>query len=165
MLEQTKRILNPKEILECLKFISQTYRSQSTERGKYEWKIVFTLLTFYVLSVVAVYSGQIILPIIPEGGFFGVMGSRLIMWALFIILAVAVSFYLFYLHVCNYRDETIAGNAEEAIRDLLENKMPQTLDVFQLGTVKNMVLWGLAAEAVTIFIFAFVAGLLIFLKF
>jgi len=169
-----------REKLEYLKFISQIHRSQFTERTKYEWKIVSTTLTFYVLSVVAVYSGRITLSNIESGGHASI-ALRLIIPGMFLFLAAVIAAYLGYVHMGNNKNKTFAENAEHSIRDLLEDKMPQTLDVFLLEESKHWVSWdkfwkktsdgkhnrgmsGWIGQAVTIFIFAFTTILLIYCK-
>lgn len=95
------------EKLEANKFISQVHRSQVDERRKYEWKIVFTSLTFYVLCVAAKYKDGVIF---PNGSKF-----KLIVWLIFLLLAFFVSLFLFYLHTANNTNKKIAEKAENAI--------------------------------------------------
>lgn len=172
--------IEPKEKLECLKFISQIHRSQFTERSKHEWKIVFSSLSFYVLFVVAVYSGQIT-PTIQESE---ILTS--IVPGMFLALATVIAIYLGYVHMSNNKNKTFAENAENAIsdllkRDLLKSKMLQTLDIFCLKGSEHWISWdsfcevnregkgkrgrwGWIGQVVTIFIFAFATILLIYLK-
>lgn len=172
--------VGPKEKLECLKFISQIHRSQFTQRTKYEWKIVLTTLTFYVLSVVAVYSNRITLSSIEFGGLASI-DVRLIIAKMFLFLAAVIAAYLGYVHMGNNKNKTFAENAEHAIRDLLEDKMPQTLDIFLLEESTHWVSWdkfseknpdgkgkrgrwGWIGQVVTIFVFASTTILLIYCK-
>ena len=172
--------VGPREKLECLKFISQIHRSQFTERTRYEWKIVFTTLTFYVLSIVAVYSGQITLPSV-ESGILAFIVLRSIVLGMFLGLATVIAIYLGYIHMGNNKNKTFAENAEHTIGNLLEDKMPQTLDMFLLEESKHWVSWdkfweknpdgkrrrgrwGWIGQVVTIFIFASTAILLIYCK-
>lgn len=48
--------------IDCLKFLSQTYRLQINENRKYEWKMIFSLLSFYVVCSAASLGGKIFLP-------------------------------------------------------------------------------------------------------
>jgi len=51
--------------LDALKFLSETHRSLHEKRQKHEWKIIFSVLTFFVTSIGAVYSQKVCL---PDGG-------------------------------------------------------------------------------------------------
>jgi len=167
--------IGPKEKLECLKFISQIHRSQFTERSKYEWKIVFTTLTFYVLFIVAVYSGKIILPSVKSG-----ILAFLIVPVMSFGLATVIAIYLGYVHISNNKNKTFAENAENAMWNLLKSETPQTLNVFSLEKSKHWVSrdtfwgkntdgkrkrgrWGWIGQVVTISIFALSTFLLIYL--
>ncbi|MCK4698204.1 MAG: hypothetical protein KAT53_07875 [Dehalococcoidia bacterium] len=153
--------------LECLKFISQIHRSQFDERRRYEWKIVFTALTFYVLCVAAIYGGNITLP----SGWI----STVVVWGLSIGLAVSIATFLASLHTANNKNKTFAENAEKAIADLVEDKEPTTLSLFSLK--KNIQvswsnffnrdiagIWAWRWQVVTLLFFAIASAALLTLK-
>jgi len=101
--------------LEGLKFLTQTHRSEFDERRKYEWKIIFTLLTFYIISIATKYGGNIHLP--TDNKFLSIV------WSGFLALAIITSIFLGYIHMANNKNKTIAENAEEAI-GMLINEIP-----------------------------------------
>ncbi len=114
--------LNDKDRLDYLKFISQTHRSQFDERRKYEWRIVFTTLSFYVLCIATVYGGKVTL---PSGLFF-----KVAVWVIFLALAILVSTFLSSLHTANNINKTFAERAENAIADVLNGKTIKQLFLF-----------------------------------
>ena len=120
--------------LESLKFISRTHRSQFDERRRYEWKVVFTLLTFYVLSVAAIYGGNVT---VPEGWLF-----ELIVWIFFLGLLVVTAIFLASVHMANGKNKSFAENAESAIDTLLGDETQTTPSLFSLENSKYWISWG-----------------------
>ncbi len=100
-----------KDKIESLKYLSQIHRQQFDERRKYEWKIIFTVLTFYVLCVSAVYVQKIT-----------IKSYEWLIWLFFIILAGAVSEFLRCLHKANDKNKKIAQSAEDTISKLIGNE-------------------------------------------
>lgn len=117
------------------KFISQVHRSQFDERRKYELKIVFTSLTFYVLCVAAKYK---------EGGLFpNDFKFKLIIWVIFPLLAFFVSIFLFYLHSANKKNKMFAEKAENAIIQDLQfpSNNPSGINWFWPWPLRVVVPW------------------------
>lgn len=121
-----------KHKLECLKFISQVHRSQFDERRRHEWKIVFTLLTFYVFIVATIYGRRDPLPSDD---------LKLAVWIIFPVLAVLTTIFLAKVHMANGKNKTFAEKAENAIEELLKGDEPKSLALFCLKDSKNWVSW------------------------
>ena len=156
-----------KDRFECLKFISQVHRSQFNERRRYEWKIVFTSLSFYALCVAAVFGGKVTLPTSWQ--------FKLVIWIMFLVLAVVIATFLASLHTANNMNKSFAENAENAIADILEGKDPTTLPL--LSPPKNCRvswgslfkseirgIWAWRWQVVTLLFFAIASAMLLTLK-
>ncbi len=76
--------MTPKEKCDVLQFLAQIHRSQFDERRKHEWKVVFTILTFYVLVAAASIKGEFQKPLYAGYVFYS--------------LAVVSSVFLAFLH-------------------------------------------------------------------
>ena len=74
-----------KDKFACWKFISETHRDLHEQRRKYEWKVFFTTITFYVLAVAASYNNKIV---------FSTFWMKFVVWIIFIISAFLVIFFL-----------------------------------------------------------------------
>lgn len=96
-----------KDIIEDLKFISQTNRSLHEQRIADEIKIVITTITLYVLSVGAKISAG---NKFPENCSFNTC-----VWFVFLILPIAVSFYLIGSDRANNINQKTAETAEDEI--------------------------------------------------
>jgi len=155
-----------KDRLEALKFISQVHRSQFNERRRYEWKIVFTSLTFYVLCVAATYGGWVSIPSNWE--------FKLGIWIMFLALAVAVATFLSSLHTANNMNKTFAQRAEDAIADMLDGKERETLSLFSNPNIRvswdtllkrNIGgMWAWRWQVLTLLVFAITSALFLTLK-
>jgi hypothetical protein len=92
---------------DALKFLSETHRSLHEKRQKYEWKIIFAALTFFVASVGVVYSHKVNLP-----------ESKLIsalIWVLFLSFAFISVCFLRSIHTANARNKSFAEDVERQI--------------------------------------------------
>jgi hypothetical protein len=119
-----------KDKLDCLKYISQIHRSQFDERRKIEFKILFSTLSFYILSVAAIYGGKVQLP-----------SNWMFIFAIWVVLsgvAVITVIYLLSIHKACNMNKTFAENAEHAIDDLIQGNEPTTLPLF---STKNSQYW------------------------
>ena len=141
--------------LSMLKFLSQTHRNEFNERRKYEWKILFAVLTFYVLAVAAVCKEEFkVVSVLSEHPgwktIFGVVGTFV-----FLLLAFVTSCFLFGLHKANDSNKQIAHTVEGIVGSLLQVDMqvpsPLVDKVFVYQTI-------------TLFIFAVTASALVILK-
>ena len=92
---------------DALKFLSETQRSLHEKRQKYEWKIIFASLTFFVASVVAVYSEKIYL---PETNLI-----KVLIWVLFLSFAFVTVCFLRSIHTANARNKSFAEDVEQNI--------------------------------------------------
>ncbi len=98
-------------ILDGLKHISKIHRSQLDERRKYEWKIFLASISLYVLSVAAVYKGDVQLP--NNCKFITIICIA------FSIQAITTILFLAYVYGANKKNKTIAENSEMALADLI----------------------------------------------
>lgn len=150
---------------ECLMFISQIHRSQFDERRRYEFKILFTSLSFYVFSVAAIYGGKITLPID--------LRLKLMVWIMFIAIAGVTSIFLANVHMANHKNKRFAEKAENAIAELSEVKEFTSLfsasnnywvswgSLFKRGIRGR---WAWFWEVVTLFSFSIASAMLVTLK-
>lgn len=156
-----------KDKIECLKFISQIHRSQFDERRRYEWKIVFTSLSFYVLCVAAVFGGEVTLP--------SSWPFKLAIWIMFLALAVIVATFLASLHTANNVNKGFAENAENAIAAILEGEGPTSSPLFHVPEnscvswrcfFKSGIrgIWAWRWQVVTLLFFAIASAMLLTLK-
>lgn len=147
--------MEPKEKLETLRYLSQMQRTEHHTRQKFEWRLLFTNLTFYALSAVAIYKEKI-----------QICSSKY--WIVFGILLMTVfmsSIYLAFIHRSNCKNKSRAHKAEKAIEEILKNSDP-TVDLepdqkswfFQPGR------WSWVCESSLLFLFAMAAGMVICLK-
>jgi len=151
--------------VEALKYLSQAHRAQFRERSRIEWRCVFTAISFFVLSVVAICKGDINFGKHPET-------ILLILLASFIILAIIVIIYLAHINIAHNKDKELAERAEDAIRSIVqgEDDLPQNLLKFEKYWVSRVTLcsgkgkWGWLWESITISLFAIVSISLIFFK-
>ena len=107
--------MNDDNILRYLEFMSKTHRQQLNERQKYEWKVVFTTISFYILAVLAVYGGKI--PIPPNPFVF-----KLLIWIVFVAVAIITILYLANVSMANNKNKIIAEDHEDALTSMLKNQ-------------------------------------------
>jgi hypothetical protein len=147
--------MDAKEKLETLRYFSQMQRNEHHTRQKFEWRLLFTNLTFYVLSVAAIYKERIKI-------------SSLQYWIVFGILLMTVlmsSIYLAFIHRSNCKNKSRAHKAEKAIEEILKDNDP-TVDLepenkswfFQSGR------WSWVCESLLLLLFAMASGMAICLK-
>ena len=116
--------MDRKDKIDALKFLSETHRSQFNERRKYEWNIIFTTLTFYVLCVPAVFA----IPIHLLGALFAI--TSVVILIVFIILDWTIINFLQNLHTANNINKEIAQIAEDKILELIAKDRTDE-DIFQ----------------------------------
>lgn len=97
--------------LDGLKHISQIQRAQLDERRKCEWKIFLASISFYVLSVAAVYKGQINL----QDNYI----SLFIIYFVFLAQAIVTILFLAHVHIANNKNKGLAEDAEKEIAELI----------------------------------------------
>lgn len=108
---------------DALKFLSETHRSLHEKRQKYEWKIIFAVLTFFIASVGALYSQKIN---IPEEG-----PIKVIIWGFFISFALVTVCFLRSIHTANGRNKSFAEAVEKQIV-ALANQQPLAVVTFSM---------------------------------
>ena len=151
--------MEPKEKLESFRFLAQIHRSQFDERRKYEWKIVFTILTFYVLAVALRLQNKVVFP------------SVWIVWVSFIILALIFSIFPALIQAAKYKNRSIAHRAEGAILDIL-NETGSKVDLFGdpsppwlsckcFERLKKSNQWEWLWQTIVIFLFAITSALVV----
>jgi uncharacterized membrane protein YbhN (UPF0104 family) len=102
------------DIFEQAKFISQTQRGLHKQRQLYEFKVVFTILTFYVLATATVIN--------QRASFTSSLVFDVLVWCFFLIITITSSIYLYELHKANRINIDIAENAERVIGFTLERE-------------------------------------------
>jgi hypothetical protein len=110
--------MESKEKLESFRFLAQLHRSQFDERRKYEWKIIFTILSFYVLAAALRLQNNLIMP------------PAWLVWVSFILLALLSSLFLALTHAAKFKSRAIAHRAESAILDIL-NETGSKVNLFE----------------------------------
>ena len=143
------------ERFDALKFLSETHRSLHEKRQKYEWKIIFAVLTLFVASVGAVYSQKVYL---PEGGLI-----KAIIWVLFLSFALVTVCFLRSINTANTRNKSFAEDVEGQIRALV-NQQPVSDLTFSMEKFRKSY-WAFYWQAfLTIFLAVAAAILLTCLK-
>ena len=150
--------MDSKEKLESFRFLGQIHRNLFDERRKYEWKIIFSVITFYVLAALFKLHGEVTPP------------SAWIVWLSFSILAIISSVYISFLHAANFKNREIAHRAEDAILDIL-NESGSKVELFKdhkpwfswesFETLKNSKHWSWLLQTFIIFLFAIMSALVI----
>ncbi len=137
--------------VESLKFLSETHRALHAKRQQYEWRILFTILTFYVLSVAAVFSPK---ANIPDQLWFSIT-----IWCVFILLSIISSSFLWCVHKANAKNKSYA---EEAERKLIEIMNTNVEIIFEPpGSEARKTRWAFAWQISTLFLVATAAATLI----
>lgn len=114
--------MNPNEKAIILNGLSATYRGQFLEGRKYEWKVFFTPISFYVLTIVAVYQKKFILP--------DIMWFKTGICVIFLLLLVFTLFYLGFVHMALNRNKEIAENCEDIIQNLINGNNVDEIDIY-----------------------------------
>ena len=112
---------------EILEFISQTHRQEFDRRRVYEWRVLFSILTLYVLSVAGKLSGKLNLSSIDN--------FQIYIWVGFIGLSIVSIWYLFHIHAAHGVNKHIAEVAERAL--ILKSGEKELIEV--LGAVPENV--------------------------
>lgn len=150
--------METKEKLESFRFLAQIHRNQFNERRKNEWKIIFTILTFYILTAAFRLQNKVTMP------------PTWIIWVSFILLALLTILYLALTHAAKYKNRSIAHNAEAAILDIL-NETGSKVNLFNdhspwlpykyFEKLKNNNQWEWIWQSIVILLFAIMSALVI----
>ncbi len=143
-----------KDRIEALQLLAKIQREQFLERRKIEYRVLFTTLTFFVSCVVAVYQLPIDISNWP---------CKWLIWLAFILFAWVVWMYLYTLGIGNTKNTAFAETAENNIGKLLDCDTLDKLSPFN-AQPKPIKMWLLLWQAVTLFLFAIGASLLISIK-
>ncbi len=108
--------MSKNEQFEALRFLSETHRSLHEKRQKYEWKIIFTTLTFFVASTAAVFSQKVCL---PDGAYVSTL-----IWILFLSFAIVAVCFLYSVHKANARNKFFAEQVEDQVTAIANHKTP-----------------------------------------
>ena len=133
---------------DALKFLSETHRLLHEKRQKYEWKIIFASLTFFVASVVAVYSQKIYL---PEAKLI-----KALIWVLFLSFAFVTACFLRSIHTANARNKSFAEDAERNIKAMVNQQSIEKL-TFSMDRFRKTY-WAFYWQAFLIAVLAIVAA-------
>lgn len=136
-------LMTPKEKCDALQFLARIHRSQFDERRKHEWKVVFTILTFFVLVAAAGVKGEFQKPLLAGYVFYS--------------LAAISSLFLAFVHHANHLNKIIAQAAESGIQDILNGRSP-TLNILppKVGVFSWLCRsgWAWIWQTAVVFIFA-----------
>lgn len=140
-------------IAENLKFISTTHRAAFEQRQRYEWQMLIATLTFYVLTVVAVYAGT-----------FRIPKSDCAMTTTFVIsiaLACILCGFLSGVHKAHFINKQAAEAAERAIATACDIKEVIAALPKQRDSHEYHWNWSFYWQCTVIILFASVSVLLI----
>ena len=150
-------------ILETLRFMVETHRTEFERRRSYEWKGFLTGLTFFVLVAAARMHEK-------TGAAVAALPA-IYVWFTFLAFWLVGTVFLAYAHTADALNKEIAHRAEAAIQNLLNGKeyLPLSLysDLPTRPTWKGFVrigaggFWGLSCESAAILVFAVGCGLVV----
>ena len=145
--------------LDALKHLSETHRVQHNERRKHEWKIVITVLTFYVLAVWAR---------INAGSGLTINLCFVLLTCFFVLaLAAATSALLGFLTLASNANKVIAEKAEAKIHKIAGLQPPER-EIEVWTSWRNFRgrsgRWGWIVQTVLLFLFSIMAALLLTTK-
>ncbi len=147
---------NQTDLLEGYKFLSRNHRTLHNQRRKYEWKVVFTILTLFVLTVSAFYTNNF--KISNDHKYF----VFVLVLLSFVSLIIISYKFLKLLHKANAKNKQIAEYSEDNLNKLI-NKKELIFENFQ-NMHPNFDSWAFRWQILTIILFALIAIGLIFLK-
>jgi uncharacterized membrane protein (DUF485 family) len=136
-----------------LRFISATHRAAFEQRQRYEWQMLVMTLTFYVLTVAAVYAGDFRLPKSPC--------TTAATFLVALVLAYISCGFLSGVHEAHCKNKRVAEAAERAIvmacgKPEVAAALPQPR-----SPCENHWNWSLNWQRTVIIVFASVSVLLI----
>ncbi|NQU10982.1 hypothetical protein HQ590_09345, partial [bacterium] len=145
------------EQLDALKHLSDVHRAQFRERRSIvEWRCFFTTLTFFVLTLFAVYKGDVELA--PAA-------SAILALAFLLVAGISIGF-LAHVNMAGNKDKELAERAEDGIRDILNGEpcRQQNIEFIRYfvswRTVRRDGSWGYVWQALAILSLAIVAIIL-----
>lgn len=103
--------LQDKEVVDCLKFLSQTHRSLHDQRRKCDFEVLIATISFYVIAVAGRFSGKITIPTSEK--------FVALVWIACVGLSVVASAFLWRLHTANRKNMKLAMSAEDALINIL----------------------------------------------
>lgn len=146
--------MDAKEKAELLRFLSETHRDQLVDRRKYEWKIIFTVLTFYVL--VPATRLEVRIDIFPHS----------LIYVLFAALAFATTLGLVCVHLGHHKNLRTAERAEAGLQALLKDE-PFGFDILPGQPAKDTFCtwikrgpWQWIWQTIVIMFFAFTSAMI-----
>ncbi len=117
-----------------LKFLAQIHRQQLDERRKYEWKVVFTSLTFCVLTAAAMLEGDVQLQLWSK------WLPVLLIIAIFAVLCATIKF-MASVNKANNKSKIFAEWAENYMASLVEGTSPPQDSPFPLDEQLDTKYW------------------------
>ena len=110
--------MDKKDMISALEFVSTTQRKEVYTRRIYEWKIIFTVLTFDVLTAgAAIKLGT------------DLSGSAALVWRVYLGLTIISIIYLQRLYRNNRLNKDAAHKAEHAVVAILAGRSPSAAEL------------------------------------
>lgn len=121
------------QLIKVLIHLASSHREQFEQRRRYEWRIIFTALSFYVATAAAFLGGDLDL----QGWRFLIVGVA------YLLLAIFTCIYLAFIHMAHNMNKSIAEYAEDTLMELALGGQPQGVkkinDIIQ--TSRHWVSW------------------------
>lgn len=115
---------------EELKFISETHRELFAQRQKYEWRVIFSTLTFFVVAIAFKYSKDSFFP----KDIYSNISIYVFVWDILILWDIVVIWFLYNLHKANATNRAYAELAEKIIIQMVNN---ENLDEYRIEHVRQ----------------------------
>ena len=140
-------------VLEGFTHLASSHRKLHNDRRKYEWKVIFSVITFYVLIVSAFYTGDIDF---NNGPILMIIIPLIFAW-----LAIISIFFLRKLHIANSKNMRIAEYSERNINNLINDKEVDFIKLKDIRPEPNW--WAFSWQITSIITFAAIASVLVIL--
>ena len=137
-------------------YLSSSQRKLHEKRQKYEWKIVFTVLTFYILTVSVLYTKDV-----QVNANRNCLMIFLVCLVFFCLIVISIKF-LRTLHFANAKNKQIAEYSDNNINKLINDKSLIFKELDDI--IPNPRLWAFYWQISTIITVAIIASGLIVLR-
>lgn len=139
--------LKNEEIINGLKHLSSTHRELHNNRRKYEWKVFFTFLSFYVLTVLAFLTKDFNIKVTEKCCYI------LLFVLIYITIAVFAILFLYNLHKANSKNVGVAEYCEDSIIEILNDGKNEYKKIKEIINTTKPRLWAFNFQLITIIVF------------